>query len=235
MDTRNFAKIAITALARSCVFAILSLLGPFPAVSQEAALSVVGETSVGEPITVDWTGPDMPGDFLTLGKPDGETTEFISYHRTSLGSPAALTVSDAGVYEVRYVSAVGLTILARASVSVGVAENAASAATTDEIGQAEINVNLEDPAQPVGAQAGTLFALVAVDAGSSFRVAWDITVGSRARVDLIDLATQTAVASQPFDGAVQVSLTAPTHVGMFELRLIGSDGRSLARREVEVR
>lgn len=65
-----------------------------------------------------WTGPNGPGDYITIvqeGAPEGA---YLSYANTAGGSPVTQTVPDsAGAYETRYVAGKGSTL---GSVPIGV-------------------------------------------------------------------------------------------------------------------
>jgi len=215
--------------------AVVLLFGSFPTLAQDVTLSVVGTAETDEAVMVEWTGPDQPGDFIALALPGGEASSFLAYHRTSLGSPALLAISEAGTYEVRYLSAVGLTILAHSLVSVG-NEGDTAESVGDEASAGAVEAEVDTSAQTVVmAPIGSLFSLAAVDAGSIFRIAWDFPVGPGARVDIVNLASQVLAFSQPINGVATLSLTAPAANGRIEIRLIGSDGNTLASRQIEVR
>lgn len=68
-------------------------------------LEAPDSVAAGTTFDVEWTGPNGPGDYITIveaGAPDGS---YLSYVYTAQGSPATLTAPDAsGDYEVRYVT-----------------------------------------------------------------------------------------------------------------------------------
>ena len=70
----------------------------------EATLDAPQEVPAGAEVSVDWTGPDNRGDYITIvekGAPEGT---YNRYRETRLGNPAKLQVPDAvGDYELRYV------------------------------------------------------------------------------------------------------------------------------------
>ncbi len=57
--------------------------------------------AIGETISVEWTGPDYPGDIIVLAQDGGAST--INAVRTSNGNPLNLELpSEPGIYEIRY-------------------------------------------------------------------------------------------------------------------------------------
>ncbi len=57
--------------------------------------------AIGETISVEWTGPDYPGDIIVLAQDGGAST--INSVRTSNGNPLDLELpSEPGIYEIRY-------------------------------------------------------------------------------------------------------------------------------------
>lgn len=85
-----------------------------PSVTLEAPASI----AAGADFDVTWTGPNGPGDYITIvqdGAPEGA---YLSYANTAGGSPVTLTAPDgAGAYEIRYVAGEGSTL---GSVPIGV-------------------------------------------------------------------------------------------------------------------
>jgi Ca-activated chloride channel family protein len=75
--------------------------------------------TVGTRFEVRWTGPDRPGDFLTVVPHRAPPKAFLSWAYTSEGNPVSLPApDDPGEYEVRYVSGTDQSILATAPVVV---------------------------------------------------------------------------------------------------------------------
>ncbi len=87
---------------------------PIRVVAAEVTLDAPGSAAVGAPISVKWTGPDNPGDYVTIvarGTPDGQ---YGPYTQTNRGSPLTVTApKTAGEAELRYVSGQGARTLAR--------------------------------------------------------------------------------------------------------------------------
>lgn len=77
------------------------------------------EGAAGAEISVEWTGPDNPGDYITIVPkvtPDGE---YRSYANTSDGSPMKLKLpTEAGEAEIRYMAGQGSKVLARVPIRV---------------------------------------------------------------------------------------------------------------------
>ena len=70
-------------------------------------------------ISIDWTGPNAEGDFVTLALVGADAMEFESAAPTADGWPAMLnTPATAGEYEVRYVSGADSTVLALDTITV---------------------------------------------------------------------------------------------------------------------
>jgi Ca-activated chloride channel family protein len=176
--------------------------------AQEAALSAPSRSVPGSEFEIGWQGPDAPGDFIAIAAPDAPAASFLDYSRTSVGSPAVLTAPGEGEYELRYISAVGLTVLARVPLSVSVepARGAITAPTEIEVG-AGLVVSVTNPGEPAD-------YITIVETGAS-----DDAFGPYARLK----------------GALEVSLTAPDTVGNYEIRHIQASGqRVLARAPLTV-
>jgi Ca-activated chloride channel family protein len=88
-------------------------------VGATATLAAAGETIAGSNISIEWTGPNNRGDYLTIvarARPDGQHG---NYAYTSKGSPLAVLVPiDPGDYEVRYLAGQGDKVLARRALQV---------------------------------------------------------------------------------------------------------------------
>lgn len=224
-------------MARALASVLALSLGVVPAVAQDVNLSVVGEPGPGMPIMVDWMGPNQPGDFLAMSRPESAVTEFIAYHRISAGSPAEFPATDIGEFEIRYIAAADLTILARVTISIEInveelpakdeaekfSDLGVTETTSEESAATETRISIE------------LFSLVAVDVASEFSVAWTGSVSPGARMDIADMTSGTVVSSKPIGDAAPISMTAPQTRGWFEIRLVASNGSILGHRELEVR
>lgn len=86
-------------------------------VPAKATLEAVETITLGGTVEVAWTGPNNPGDFITIVPPAAPKAEHRDYANTSDGTPAKVRVPDrAGTYEVRYVTGQDNEILARRTV-----------------------------------------------------------------------------------------------------------------------
>lgn len=86
---------------------------------QSATLSAPARVAGGAPFSVSWTGPDNPGDFITMVQTGTAERQWDRYAYTAKGSPAKLTAPDAaGDYELRYLTGQAYATLARAKISV---------------------------------------------------------------------------------------------------------------------
>jgi Ca-activated chloride channel family protein len=84
---------------------------PITVTETSASLDAPRNVDRGETFEVTWTGPDGPGDFVTIvpvGSPDAA---YLSYFYTYAGPTGTLTAPDeAGNYEVRYVAGTDVVI-----------------------------------------------------------------------------------------------------------------------------
>jgi Ca-activated chloride channel family protein len=82
-------------------------------------LEAPAECKAGAPVSIGWTGPNNPGDYITIvakGTPD---TQYGDYVNTSSGSPLSVKApKDAGEAEIRYASGQGNKVLARIPIKV---------------------------------------------------------------------------------------------------------------------
>jgi Ca-activated chloride channel family protein len=68
-----------------------------------AALEAPASSPVGTPVTVKWTGPNSPGDFIAIDRADAPERTYGPYAYTRAGSPATIAAPDQpGEYVVRY-------------------------------------------------------------------------------------------------------------------------------------
>jgi len=87
---------------------------PVIVTAAEATLEAPAEIVLGKPVTIAWTGPNDPGDYVTIvmqGTPDAV---YGNYTETKEGSPLSVTApATPGDAEVRYVTGQGRRVLAR--------------------------------------------------------------------------------------------------------------------------
>jgi len=71
-----------------------------------ATLQIPGHVTAGASFDVAWTGPDNPGDFITIVRADAPPAHYENRTETRHGSPLALLAPmETGAFEVRYVTA----------------------------------------------------------------------------------------------------------------------------------
>jgi Ca-activated chloride channel family protein len=85
----------------------------------EITLSAPAEAAADSDVSVTWTGPDNPGDYITVvatGTPDGQ---YGNYTATSQGSPMSVKAPEAaGDAELRYMTGQGNKVLARRPIKI---------------------------------------------------------------------------------------------------------------------
>jgi Ca-activated chloride channel family protein len=81
---------------------------PIAVIAPEVTLDAPDSVARGATFEVAWTGPNGPGDYVTI-VPEGSTPgTYLSYDYTTAGSPATLTAPDAvGRYEIWYAAGAG--------------------------------------------------------------------------------------------------------------------------------
>ncbi len=90
---------------------------PIEVTPARATLEAVETITVGATVEVAWTGPNNPGDFITIVPPGAANSEHRDFSATDGGSPAKVRVPDRpGTYEIRYVTGQQNEILARRTV-----------------------------------------------------------------------------------------------------------------------
>jgi hypothetical protein len=92
---------------------------PITIVAAEVTLSAPAECAAGADVSIAWTGPNHPGDYITVvtkGTPDGR---YAAYTETAKGSPLKVKApKEAGDAEIRYMTGQGNKVLARISLKV---------------------------------------------------------------------------------------------------------------------
>ncbi|HET9473278.1 MAG TPA: VWA domain-containing protein [Steroidobacteraceae bacterium] len=85
-----------------------------------ASVSVPAQVGAGAKLSVNWTGPANPRDYITVVKSDAAERTWGRYEYVTKGNPLAFVAPDApGEYEVRYLTAQENLTLARARLTVG--------------------------------------------------------------------------------------------------------------------
>lgn len=75
-----------------------------------------------EKISIEWTGPNAPGDFITIVPKSAEDGQYEAYAYTRDGSPANVGACAAGPAEIRYMNEDGNVVLARIPITLVEAE-----------------------------------------------------------------------------------------------------------------
>lgn len=172
-----------------------------------ASLEAANEAVLGTTISVQWTGPNNPHDFITVvakGTPDGQ---YGNYTDTAKGSPLSLTLPpDAGEAELRYMTGQGKLVLARRTLKILVPE-----------------VSLDAPDQVV--------------AGSVFNVSWKGPKNPSDYITVVPANTPEGQYQNYTDTnkGSPLSITALIMPGNAELRyMTGAGARVLARRAIKI-
>ncbi len=99
--------------------AVIQATRPITVLALEATLDGPEEVGAGDQFDVEWTGPDGPGDYLTIVPEGAAAREYLSYFGTSVGSPGTLTApEEPGEYELWYVTGTEYGIFARTPITV---------------------------------------------------------------------------------------------------------------------
>ncbi len=172
-----------------------------------ATLDGPEEAEAGSTFTVDWTGPDMKGDFIAIVEADTRDGAAGNYAYTRKGSPAEMRAPDTpGPHELRYVSAQTRNVIARLPITV-------------------------IPA------AASLEAAPAVVAGAFFKVTWDGPDNRSDFITIVPVGTEEGKSGNynyTRKGS-PLEVRAPDESGAYELRdLTGQERQTLARLPVTV-
>lgn len=98
---------------------------PLKVTSVSATINAPAQVAAGSTVTVQWTGPNNPRDFITLVPANAQEGAFHSYEYTAKGNPVTLKVPDQpGNYELRY--ATGESYLTLGKSTLVVTPNSAS-------------------------------------------------------------------------------------------------------------
>ena len=108
---------------------------PITIAETKATLNAPDEAVLGTEISVSWTGPNNPGDYITavpLATPDGH---YGNYTETKKGSPLTLKMPvDSGDAELRYMTGQGARVLGRRPIKITMPEVSLSAPDRVEAG-----------------------------------------------------------------------------------------------------
>ena len=88
-------------------------------VMPEVTLKAPAEAAAGSAVSVEWTGPNHPGDYIIVVPRDAADGQYRHYAQTSSGTPASVKVpEEPGEAEIRYMTGQGGKVLARRSIRV---------------------------------------------------------------------------------------------------------------------
>lgn len=171
-------------------------------VAPEVTLAAPEEVRPFDPLSVTWTGPDHPGDHLSVVRSGAPSTAHASCTAAASGSPAALVApGEEGAWELRYVSGLEGRTLASASVTVTTVIVALTAPGEIAAGHG-FEVDWEGPAAPADFLA--------------------LTTDTAADGDYISL--HLAAKGSP------ARFVAPWEPGAYEVRYVDGDGNRVRRR-----
>lgn len=93
----------------------IQLRVPIAVAPYSASVDGPGEVTHAQPVSIIWTGPAGPGDYITIaaaGSPEGT---YLNYCYTTVPSPCIVNAPEkAGAYEIRYVTAKSKTLASEA-------------------------------------------------------------------------------------------------------------------------
>ncbi|PTY07665.1 hypothetical protein DB347_05395 [Opitutaceae bacterium EW11] len=96
---------------------------PLRVVAAKITLEAPGEAVAGGDLTVQWSGPNNQGDYLTVVAKDAKEGAYLGYTYTSAGSPLRVKVqAPPGPAELRYIAGQGAKTLARRPLTVKAAK-----------------------------------------------------------------------------------------------------------------
>jgi len=180
---------------------------PLRILPAEVSLSAPDEAVGGTTISVDWTGPDNKGDYVTIVLPGARDADYGNYRETREGSPMRLLMPvEGGEHELRYVTGQDRRVLGRRTIRLRV-------------------------------PAATLSAADEVAAGAAFTVEWTGPAYSGDFVTIVAVGATDGQYGSYADASAgsPAKLTAPKEAGDMELRYVANQGsKVLARRPIRV-
>jgi hypothetical protein len=207
--------------ARVCAVVSLLLAGlAQQASTQGAAIEVTpsGTASAGSTVTVKWSGPNGPGDFITVVRKGAAPAEYLDYRRTSDGrapvNPVSIVMpAEPGAYEIRYVRGNPRSVLASVAYEV-----IATSASLD--GPASVAPDARFEVAWSGPNNGGDFVTI-VAAGAAQRAYGSYVDARSGRAD-----SRT--------GRTVATLRAPSKPGRYELRYVQRGTQVIGMRAIEV-
>jgi len=201
-DAASLKDALTLAVAESTVAA------PPPAEKLDAATITAPSTVVaGARFEATWTGPDNPGDYLTIVPAGARDDVHANFTYTRQGSPLHVTaLIEPGAAEIRYVTSRSRTILARAAITILPAE-------------------------------ATLEAAPEAPAGGKVAVVWTGPDNTGDFITVVPVGTPEGDYAGYADtkGGSPAEITVPIEPGACEIRYVNGQGRkTLAKRAVKV-
>ncbi len=177
-------------------------------VMPDVTLSAPAEVVGGSTVAVTWSGPNNPGDFVTLVAPGTRDGEYGNYGYTRQGSPVSVIMPFlTGNAELRYMTGQGNKVLGRRPIRLTAPEVRLSAAAEAAAGSA-VNITWTGPAY-----SGDYLTIVEKEKPDG------------------QYGTYTNVRA---DGS-PVTMKAPETAGAYEIRyMTGQGGKVLARRPIKI-
>jgi len=179
---------------------------PTPDVLVRATLIAANSILVGEVVTVRWTGPENPDDFVTLVKPDAAETEYGEIHPTKSGRNLQFSApEEPGTMEWRYIAGRAKKILGRSLITVR-----------------PLTASLTAPGEVV--------------LGTSFAVKWigPNRPGDFLTVVSPDVSDEIVGAATPVSSGSPATLLAPVDPGSAEIRYVTKGNKVLSRRPITI-
>lgn len=92
---------------------------PITIVAATVTLTAPEQAQVGKPVAIEWTGPNNPGDYITVVPKATADGRFAAYTITTAGSPLSVKCpAEAGEAEIRYMTGQGGKVLARRAIKI---------------------------------------------------------------------------------------------------------------------
>ncbi len=111
-------------------------------------LTPAGQAPAASRVSVQWTGPNRHGDYVTVVKAGATVTEYLDYRETASGNPVSITLpADPGAYEMRYVLGQPQRVLAAVPLQVVATRASVSGPPTAQAGS-RITITWTGPANP---------------------------------------------------------------------------------------